>query len=146
MLTSLRSRALVLVVLSASLLLAACGGDGDGAKVSGTTKSGTELSSSGAELPKGWPDALTAPEGAEVTSVLGENGVSTVSGTSSEGPMELAAQFKQALEGDGWTMTKQSGDDNSINVEDWELDGATAQVSSISAADGATFTIIYRAG
>ena len=44
---------------------------------------------------------------------------------------------------DGWTKTKRSSDENSIVVEEWEKEAARAQVSTVAASDGATFTLIH---
>lgn len=137
-----RNLAVLLLIIAAPLLLAGCGDS----KVSGTTKDGTKLASSGDSLPKGWPKGLAAPKGATVTSVISEGNVATVSGTSSKDPIALAAQFADSMKADGWTQTNRSSDENSIVVEEWEQGKVRAQVSTIEASDGATFTLIHNPG
>lgn len=133
---------MVMFVVAAPFVLAGCGDS----KVSGTTQDGKELASSGDSLPDNWPKGLAAPEGASVTAVISEDNVVTASGQSSEDPIALAAQFADSLKADGWTQTARSSDENSIVVEDWEQGKALAQVSTVQAPDGASFTLIHNPG
>lgn len=135
-------RSIVALVLAAPLFLAGC----SEAKVSGQTEGGTELAASGQELPKDWPQALAAPEGSEVTSVISEGDVVTASGTSNKEPVALATQFQSSLEADGWTQSSRSSDDNSMVVESWEKGTVSVQVSTMSASDGSTFMLIHNPG
>ncbi len=146
-----------LLVVSTFLLaapLAGCGGGDDGksagdatenatTKVSGTTEQGTELAASGDSTPSDWPKGLVAPDGATVTSVISEGDVDTVSGTATADPVALAAAFADSMKTDGWTKTQRSSDENSIVVEDWEKEAARAQVSTVAASGGSTFTLIH---
>ncbi len=115
-------------------------------KVSGTTEQGTELAASGDSPPSDWPKGLAAPDGATVTSVISEGDVDTVSGTATVDPIALAGAFADSMKTDGWTQTKRNSDENSIVVEEWEKGAARAQVSTVAAPDGSTFTLIHNPG